>query len=186
MLGRYASFYSRSPYIASFGTCLVKGAAADAIAQTQIERTERFSFRRNALFALWSASYCGCAQVSAVQPRSLLAAADQPATASAAGIMDGCSSGCPGPRSGIHLSVSSNARSGVGVAIAALHLQRCVQPRVRHSHQRVRRSAEGSSRLIHRHAAARHSNLLCLQAYNRGRCWGRSYGWAERVWCWVR
>jgi hypothetical protein len=66
MLGRYASFYSRSPYIASFGTCLVKGAAADAIAQTQIERTERFSFRRNALFALWSASYCGCAQVSAV------------------------------------------------------------------------------------------------------------------------
>jgi hypothetical protein len=57
------SFYSKSPYVVSFGTCLVKGAAADGIAQTQIEKTEKFSIRRNALFALWSAAYCGCAQV---------------------------------------------------------------------------------------------------------------------------
>ena len=63
ILRLYASFYSRSPYTASFWTCLVKGAAADAIAQTQIEKNETFSVRRNTLFALWSASYCGCAQV---------------------------------------------------------------------------------------------------------------------------
>lgn len=66
LLGRYMSFYSKSPYIASFGTCLVKGALADGIAQTQIEKNEHFSVRRNALFALWSAAYCGCAQVSRV------------------------------------------------------------------------------------------------------------------------
>lgn len=64
LLGRYASFYAKSPYIASFGTCLFKGAVADGIAQIQIEQTDRFCFRRNGLFALWSAAYCGCAQVS--------------------------------------------------------------------------------------------------------------------------
>lgn len=63
LLSRYMSFYSKSPYVASFGTCLVKGAVADGIAQTQIEKTEKFCIRRNALFALWSAAYCGCAQV---------------------------------------------------------------------------------------------------------------------------
>ena len=64
LLRRYMSFYAKSPYIASFVTCFAKGAVADGIAQTQIEKTtERFSIRRNALFALWSAAYCGCAQV---------------------------------------------------------------------------------------------------------------------------
>ena len=62
LLRRYSEFYSSHPYRTSFVTCLVKGAAADGLAQSYIERREHLSIRSNALFAAWSAAYCGCAQ----------------------------------------------------------------------------------------------------------------------------
>ena len=62
MLRRYASFYQKYPYRAAFATCLVKGGVADVVAQTQIEQRGPLDVRRTALFALWSAAYCGCAQ----------------------------------------------------------------------------------------------------------------------------
>eukprot|EP01048_Picozoa_sp_COSAG05_P028409 COSAG05_NODE_8800_length_670_cov_1.411559_1_plen_153_part_01 len=63
LLRRYARFYELHPYRASFVTCLVKGGIADAATQTWIEGREGGpDLRRTALFALWSAAYCGCAQ----------------------------------------------------------------------------------------------------------------------------
>eukprot|EP00747_Dinoflagellata_sp_TGD_P170730 gnl/TRDRNA2_/TRDRNA2_203034_c0_seq1.p1 gnl/TRDRNA2_/TRDRNA2_203034_c0~~gnl/TRDRNA2_/TRDRNA2_203034_c0_seq1.p1 ORF type:complete len:188 (+),score=10.33 gnl/TRDRNA2_/TRDRNA2_203034_c0_seq1:174-737(+) len=61
---RYATWYANSPYRGSFVTCLIKGSLADVVAQLVIERKDKaqFSLRRNALFGLWSAAYCGCAQ----------------------------------------------------------------------------------------------------------------------------
>ena len=62
LLRRYSDVYLTHPYRTSFVTCLLKGAAADGLAQMYIERKEHLSVRRNALFAAWSAAYCGCAQ----------------------------------------------------------------------------------------------------------------------------
>lgn len=45
LLRVYAASYARFPYRASFATCLVKGAIADAAAQLVIERKKQPSWR---------------------------------------------------------------------------------------------------------------------------------------------
>jgi hypothetical protein len=62
LLRRYAHVYDLHPYSAAFATCLIKGAIADAMAQLQVEQKQTLDRRRTALFALWSAAYCGSAQ----------------------------------------------------------------------------------------------------------------------------
>jgi protein Mpv17 len=62
LLRRYARFYERRPYVTSFVTCLAKGSIADAATQAWLEKRPRLDVRRTALFGLWSAAYCGCAQ----------------------------------------------------------------------------------------------------------------------------
>ena len=62
MLSRYITFYNQNPYLASFFTCLFKGGVADSVAQIKVEQRGQLDARRTALFALWSATYCGCAQ----------------------------------------------------------------------------------------------------------------------------
>lgn len=38
LLRRYSAVYARNPYRTSFVTCFVKGSAADALAQTIVEK----------------------------------------------------------------------------------------------------------------------------------------------------
>lgn len=61
-LTAYRAASVSAPLTTAFATCFVKGSASDAIAQTQVERHERFDWRRNVAFALFSGGYLGIGQ----------------------------------------------------------------------------------------------------------------------------
>jgi protein Mpv17 len=66
----YRALSRRWPYTVAFATCYVKGSAADGVAQLVLERrtladtdeANRFNWRRNCAFALFSGAYLGCGQ----------------------------------------------------------------------------------------------------------------------------
>lgn len=58
----FRSFARSSPLKSAFATCLVKGSASDAVAQTQVEKQPSMDWQRNATFAFFSGAYLGIGQ----------------------------------------------------------------------------------------------------------------------------
>ena len=61
-LQAYRHLSRTAPLATAFATCFAKGAASDAVSQLQVEKAEKMDWKRNAVFATFSAAYLGIGQ----------------------------------------------------------------------------------------------------------------------------
>lgn len=61
-LRAYSRASKAAPLATAFATCFLKGSASDAVAQLQVERSDRLDLKRNFSFAFFSGAYLGIGQ----------------------------------------------------------------------------------------------------------------------------
>eukprot|EP00747_Dinoflagellata_sp_TGD_P170839 gnl/TRDRNA2_/TRDRNA2_203454_c0_seq1.p1 gnl/TRDRNA2_/TRDRNA2_203454_c0~~gnl/TRDRNA2_/TRDRNA2_203454_c0_seq1.p1 ORF type:complete len:238 (+),score=9.40 gnl/TRDRNA2_/TRDRNA2_203454_c0_seq1:52-765(+) len=60
--GHFRSLNLRYPFAMAFGVCFLNGVASDSLAQSMSQQLEELQLNRIIAMALFSGSYCGCAQ----------------------------------------------------------------------------------------------------------------------------